>query len=31
MANHVAVTLATDMKIYFCDPHSPWQWGLNEG
>lgn len=27
MAEHVEITLATDMAIYFCDPHSPWQRG----
>jgi transposase, IS30 family len=30
MANHIAIAAATDLEIYFCDPHSPWQRGSNE-
>jgi transposase, IS30 family len=30
MANHVAIASATDLAIYFCDPHSPWQRATNE-
>lgn len=30
MADHKRFTLATDIKVYFCDPQCPWQRGSNE-
>jgi transposase, IS30 family len=30
MARHRDFSLTTDIAVYFCDPHSPWQRGSNE-
>lgn len=30
MRNHAAITIATGLDIYFCDPGKPWQRGSNE-
>jgi IS30 family transposase len=30
MAEHVQFSVDTDIEVYFCDPHSPWQRGSNE-
>jgi IS30 family transposase len=30
MADHQKFSLATDIKVYFCDPQHPWQRGSNE-
>jgi len=30
MADHTRFSLATDIKVYFCDPQHPWQRGSNE-
>ena len=30
LAQHKKLSIATDVKVYFCDPQSPWQRGTNE-
>ena len=30
LAQHQQLTFDTDLAVYFCDPHSPWQPGTNE-
>jgi IS30 family transposase len=30
MAQHLQLRMDTEMDVYFCDPHSPWQRGSNE-
>jgi IS30 family transposase len=30
LARHAEITVALDLPVFFCDPHSPWQRGSNE-
>lgn len=30
MAQHTRLSIDSDLQVYFCDPHSPWQSGTNE-